>query len=175
MPTPLKNVPGLLQGLKSSICYCASLQSGFSTAGESKSKSLYLARCDPLLSYIHNACKFCFLFFFECPITCHLSFALTSQLSIVLPVFILLLTPLSLLSFLLPCTVILSCVPTSVSKPSCFSLRHRFLAQTLAICSSPFASLSYVWGFFSISRCLLLFLSLSSSFICCHGNTYCDF
>lgn len=51
------------------------------------------------------------------------------------------------LSFLLSCIVICSCVPTSVSKPSRFSRRHRLPAQTLAICSLPFASLSYVCFF----------------------------
>lgn len=144
----------LLQGLKYFICYCASLQSGFSTAGEWESKSLYLSRCGRLLSYIHNVCIF--WFFFLMPYK--LSFAICTCLSIkycvmcILPPsdsFILTVFP----SFII---VIFSCVPTSLSKPFCFSHSHRFFVQTLGICSSPFESLSSV-RVFSISYLLLLF------------------
>lgn len=113
--------PRLLQGLNYSICYCASLQSGFSTADEWESKSLYLP-CDPLLLYIHNVCKFCFFF----PLVPYnLSLAICTYLSI--KYCIMCVHPSSLLtvfpSFI---TVIFSCVPTSLSKPFCFSHCLRF-------------------------------------------------
>lgn len=63
--------------------------------------------------------------------------------------------------------VIFSCVPASLSKPFCVSHSYRSFVQTLAICSSPFESLSCV-RVFSIPCFLLLFLFLYSSFICCH-------
>ena len=152
MPIPLKNVLRLLQGLKSSIRYCAPLQSGFSAAGEWESQSLYLARCDPLPSYIHNTCKFSFFFFLVMPVTCHLPFARTSLLSIASSVFILPPTPLSLLTVFPPsvysyfqlCSHL--CMQAFLLLPSsqipCAGPGHLFLAFCIFVLCLVFFSIS---------------------------------